>query len=186
MGQMNNKGSMKLIASILALLFSLPMTLVLADSAGAASCKPIKSTGKSVGEISLGSIKMPIKSFNYPAGGVMEPAKNTTSAGLSARHMPLSSEVGSSVIVWHRDYDGCTHKLNAFMSKKAGSTFSLVDENGESKKYRLQDVKVIKKGQYKASWFNLIGPRQVVMVTCTGVFKSGHYEKNMVFIATPV
>lgn len=162
------------------------MALVLSESAGAATCKPIKSVGKTVGEISLGSIEMPIKSFNYPAGGIMEPAKNTTSAGLSARHMPLSSEVGSSVLVWHRDYAGCTHPLNAFMDKKAGSTFSLTDENGESRKYRIREVSVIKKGAYKPSWFNLIGPRQIVMVTCTGVFKSGHYEKNVVFIASPI
>ena len=152
----------------------------------AASCTPIKPVGRSVGKISIGSVALPIKSFNYPAGGVMEPAKNTTAAGLSERHMPLSSEVGSSVLLWHRDYRGCLNPLNLFMDKKVGTQFPPTDEKGESKKYRISFSKVINKGKYQESWFNLIGPRQIVMFTCTGVFKSGHYEKNMVFIATPV
>lgn len=183
---MTNNAFTKTKATITALLLSLPIAVVQSNSADAANCKPVKASGKTVGEVSIGSIKMPIKSFNYPAGGVMEPAKNTTAAGLSARHMPLSSKVGASVVVWHRDYDGCTHSLNAFMEKKAGSTFSITDENGEKIKYRLALVKVIKKGDYQDTWFNLIGPRQLVMVTCTGAFKSGHYEKNMVFIAKPI
>jgi hypothetical protein len=171
-------------ATVVALAASI--TVVAIDSAAAADCTPIKSTGKAVGAITIGSLTMPIKSFNYPAGGIMEPEKNTTAAGLSARHMPLSSKVGSSVIVWHRDYKGCIHALNTFMSKSAGTKFSITDEKGVTTKYRLNLVKVISKGDYQESWFNLIGPRQIVMFTCTGVFKSGHYEKNMVFIATPL
>jgi hypothetical protein len=72
------------------------------------------------------------------------------------------------------------------MDKSAGTQFSITDEKGVTTKYRLNSVKVVTKGDYKASWFNLIGPRQIVMFTCTGVFKSGHYEKNVVFIATPI
>ena len=176
----------KALATAMAAVVAISASLVLATSAGAATCAPVKSSGKSVGKISIGSISIPIKAFNYPAGGVMEPEKNTTAAGLSQRHMPLSSEVGSSVLLWHRDYKGCLHPLNAFMSKKAGTQFSITDENGDAKKYRLSLVKVIKKGEYQESWFDLMGPRQLVMFTCTGVFKSGHYEKNMVFVATPI
>ena len=72
------------------------------------------------------------------------------------------------------------------MAKKPGTIFSVTDENGDKQRYRINLIKTIAKGDYKESWFNLIGARQIVMFTCTGVFKSGHYEKNMVFIATPV
>lgn len=178
--------SVRTISIAASIFLTASLSIFAIESSGAASCTPVKSTGKAVGSISLGSVTVPIKSFNYPAGGVMEPAPNTTAAGLSARHMPLSSKVGSSIIVWHRDYQGCVHALNAFMNKNVGATFSITDESGLSTKYRLKMVKVISKGDYKESWFDLIGPRQIVMVTCTGVFKSGHYEKNMVFIATPV
>ncbi len=176
----------RLVAIIATVSISASLSLFAIDGSVAADCKPVAATGKSAGSISIGSLTMPIKSFNYPAGGVMEPAKNTTAAGLSARHMPLSSEVGSSVVVWHRDYKGCTHPLNVFMGKKAGTKFSVTDEKGITTKYSLNSVKVITKGDYQESWFNLIGKRQLVMFTCTGVFKSGHYEKNMVFIATPL
>jgi hypothetical protein len=177
--------SRRLIASSLATILVAGISVVVTQPANAA-CSPVAATGKGVGTISIGALTMPIKSFNYPAGGVMEPAKNTTAAGLSERHMPLSSKVGSSVIVWHRDYKGCIHPLNAFMEKKPGSVFSLKDENGDITKYKLTVVRVITKGDYQESWFNVIGKRQIVMFTCTGVFKSGHYEKNMVFIATPI
>lgn len=182
---MRNQFSMRAIAISAVVALAGTISIVSLQPASAA-CSPIKSTGKSAGAISIGSLSMPIKSFNYQAGGIMEPEKNTTAAGLSARHMPLSSKVGTSVIVWHRDFKGCIHPLNTFMDKSAGTQFSITDEKGVTTKYRLNSVKVVTKGDYKASWFNLIGPRQIVMFTCTGVFKSGHYEKNVVFIATPI
>jgi hypothetical protein len=155
------------------------------SSSNAATCVPVKAKGATVGSIAVGSTSMQIKSFTYPAGGVMEPQKTTTAAGLSDRHMPLSSKVGTSVIAWHRDYDGCVNALNIFMEKSVGDTFKITDENGQTVKYRLTLIKDVGKGDYKSSWFTLIGPRQIAMFTCTGVFKSGHYEKNVVFIAVP-
>jgi len=174
----------KKIASLIAIAFTVTLLSPISHIA-AAECTPVKSKGETVGTISIGSISMPIKGFLYPAGGVMEPQKTTTSAGLSQRHMPLSSTVGTSVIAWHRDYAGCVNTLNTFMTKKVGDSFNITDEKGVSTKYRLTMVRVIDKGDYKKSWFTLIGPRQIAMFTCTGVFKSGHYEKNMAFIATP-
>lgn len=178
--------SRKLIAVASSIALVAGLSLTTSGQVSAAACSPIKSAGKSVGVISLGSLSMPIKAFNYPASGIMEPAKNTTAAGLSQRHMPLSSSVGTSIIVWHRDYQGCIHPLNAFMNKTVGTKFTVTDEQGKSHTFRLTKIGVIAKGDYKPEWFDLIGPRQIVMFTCTGVFKSGHYEKNMVFVATPV
>ncbi len=181
----NSKVSRKLIAVAISLSLTTGLTTVTIGSATAAQCQPVKATGKSVGEISVGSTSMVIKSFNYPAGGVMEPQPTTAAAGLSARHMPLSSEVGTSVVVWHRDYNNCIHPLNVFANKDKGSKFEITDEKGVAKTYRVTKVGVITKGDYKKSWFNLIGPRQIVMFSCTGVFKSGHYEKNLVVFAVP-
>ena len=149
----------------------------------AAECVPVKPTGKTVGQISIGNITLPIKSFDYPSGGVMEPQASTLMAGLSSRHMPLSSTMGTSVIVWHRDYNGCVNSLNALMDKEVGSVFDVTDENGVVKRYKIEQILVVTKGSYKKSWFTLIGPRQLALFTCTGAFKNGHYEKNMVFIA---
>lgn len=151
----------------------------------ASKCTPVKPTGKSVGLINVDNISIPIKAFNYPEGGVMSPQASTLMAALSLRHMPLSSSLGSSLVVWHRDYNGCVNQLNIFMQKNVGTTFKITDEKGAVTTYRLDKKITVPKGNYKKEWFSLIGPRQIVMVTCTGDFKSGHYQDNMVFIATP-
>lgn len=154
-------------------------------SASAAKCVPTKPTGKTVGEIKVGDVEMPIKAFNYPAGGVMEPQKSTLMAALSQRHMPLSSTMGTSVIVWHVNYSGCVNELNTLTYKSVGSTFSIVDENGKTTKYKISKKYEVVKGNYKKEWFTLIGPRQLLLATCTGTFANGHYKENSILIAVP-
>ncbi len=155
------------------------------SGAGAAPCNPIKPKGKTVGQIAAGSVSMPIKSFNYPAGGVMEPQKTTLAAAVSLRHQPLNSPLGTSVIVWHVNYSGCNNALNVLTTQSAGYKFKVTDEDGETKSYVISKRSKVKKGDYKESWFDLIGPRKLLLVTCGGAFKNGHYEDNVVIIATP-
>ncbi len=150
-----------------------------------AACNPIKPTGKTVGQISAGSVSMPIKSFNYPAGGVMEPQKTTLAAALSVRHQPLNSPSGTSVIVWHINYSGCNHALNLLTKQSAGYKFRVSDDKGETKSFIISKRYKVTKGDYRESWFDLIGPRKLLLVTCAGEFKNGHYEDNVVLIATP-
>jgi hypothetical protein len=76
---MFNRFSQKGFAILTATIVAVVTTMSLTSSASAASCTPIKPIGKTVGKISIGSVALPIKSFNYPAGGVMEPVKNRTS-----------------------------------------------------------------------------------------------------------
>jgi hypothetical protein len=71
------------------------------------------------------------------------------------------------------------------MGKEEGFVITLEDEDGVRTKYKIEKKLVVKKGDYKKSWFTLIGPRQIALFTCTGTFIKGHYDKNMVFIATP-
>ncbi|MEN9736038.1 MAG: hypothetical protein RL129_748 [Actinomycetota bacterium] len=154
-------------------------------TANAAGCNPAKPIGKTVGQIQVGSVGMPIKSFNYPAGGVMEPAKSTLMAAVSMRHMPLSSTMGTSVIVWHVNYAGCNNALNVLTTQPVGSTFKITDEKGKTKVYVISKRLKVAKGNYQDSWFDLIGPRKLLLATCSGAFKNGHYEDNTVIFATP-
>lgn len=177
----------KSFAGIAAVLMGLSLVVVpIAQPSADAACKPVKPTGKTVGRIKVGSVNMPIKAFTYPEGGVMEPQKSTLLAGLSMRHMPLSSDLGTSVITWHKDYSGCVNELNIMFDRKIGSTFQITDENGDIQRYEITRKLEVKKGNYKKSWFTLVGPRQLAMFTCTGKFSNGHYEKNLVVIATKV
>lgn len=176
----------KKITSVIAAIFMIASSLLAFNiSANAAKCVPVKPTGKTVGEISVGSLDMPIKAFNYPAGGVMEPQKSTLMAAMSQRHMPLSSTLGTSVIVWHVNYAGCVNALNVLTTKSVGSVFTITDENGETTKYKISKKLEVVKGKYKKEWFTLIGPRQLLLATCTGAFANGHYKENSILIAVP-
>ena len=176
----------KSFTTFIAVLILIAGSLVAQTSvATAAKCNPAKPTGKTVGSINVGKLEMPIKSFMYPAGGVMEPQKSTLMAAVSQRHMPLSSTLGTSVIVWHVNYGGCVNALNTLTYKSIGSTFSVTDENGETTKYKISKKFEVVKGKYKKEWFTLIGPRQLLLATCTGAFANGHYKDNSILIAVP-
>lgn len=179
------KRNVKTTSIIIALILTAASLVAFNNSASAAKCVPVKPTGKTVGEISVGNLEMPIKAFNYPAGGVMEPQKSTLMAAMSQRHMPLSSTLGTSVIVWHVNYAGCVNALNVLTTKSIGSVFNVTDEKGVTTKYKISKKFEVVKGKYKKEWFTLIGPRQLMLATCTGAFANGHYKENSILIAVP-
>jgi hypothetical protein len=170
------------IASSLALAFSL---LGVASANAAIKCPDPAKDGKTVGLVSFGNVKVPVKSITYPKGGVMDPPRSPANAGVSARHNPLSADSGSSVITWHVNFNGCVGALNPITKKDIGFTFSIKDEKGGTTKYKIVEKYTVPKGSYLAEWFELTGPRQIVLVTCTGKFVKGHYQDNVVLIARP-
>lgn len=174
------------ITALASLLLIASFVVPSGSSIAAPKCEPVTPTGKTIGKIQVGSVGLPIKAFNYPAGGVMEPQGSTLMAALSQRHMPLSSTMGSSVLVWHRDYLGCSNSLNILLGKKVGDKFKVTDERGKTLNYKIVKKVNVNKGKYDKSWFTLIGPRQLTLATCTGKFKAGHYEENVVIIAKPI
>lgn len=157
-----------------------------AASASAASCPDPKKDGKTIGNVVFGSVVSDIKSVSYPAGGELEPPRSPNNVGLSARHMPLSSPVGSSILTWHVNYNGCVGRLNVLATKGIKAKFTVIDEKGFRQDYVVSKVLRVKKGDYKAEWFRLDGARQLVLVTCTGRVINGHYDQNLVLIANPV
>ena len=151
-----------------------------------AACNPTKPSGKAIGTINVGSNKMNIIPFTYPAGGVMEPQKTTEALFMSLRHMPLSSSIGTTVLAWHINANGCWSDLNFLIGdEKVGFKFKITDETGVTKSYKISQVTVVKKGNYKKSWFTINGPRQLALFTCSGAFTNGHYVENKVIIAVP-
>ena len=160
------------------------VTLILPIQSAQAACKPVKPSGRTVGEIQVGSLKMPIKPFTYPAGGVMEPQKSTQMLAMSLRHQPLEATMGTTVLAWHVNYAGCVNALNTLTTKKVGFEFDIRGEDGVIS-YTITNMVKVKKGNYKQNWFNVIGPRQLLLVTCGGPFRDGHYQENVVVIAKP-
>lgn len=155
------------------------------QSALAAGCVQVAPTGKTVGYLQAGGVTMPIKPFNYPAGGVMEPQKSVQMVALSQRHMPLNATMGTSVLVWHVNYAGCTNPLDLLTAKPVGFKFSIKGDDNKVITYVISKIYRVKKGNYNKDWFNLIGPRQLLLATCGGSFANGHYLENVVIIAKP-
>ncbi|MFM8926754.1 MAG: hypothetical protein ACKOFA_00930 [Rhodoluna sp.] len=63
----------------------------------------------------------------------------------------MSFKIGTSVITWHVNFNGCWSALNVLTSKKVGSTFSVTDEKGKTQKYKITKKVVVKKGSYEKS-----------------------------------
>ena len=175
---------LKLVTSVvLTALLSLSLSPM---GASAAPCPPSKTDGATIGKIQVGGVSVNIKGINYPKGGVLVPPSSPLNAGLSARHMPLDSQIGTSVITWHVNLKGCEGKLNVLSKKEIGYEFSVSDENGNSVAYRIIDKVTVKKGNYKEEWFDRSGPRKLLLVTCIGKVINGSYQKNLVIQAEPV
>ena len=179
--------SSKIFRVVFSLLVSSALTLSpIALTNSAAACSPVTPKGQRVGSINVGSAKVPIIPFTYPAGGVMEPQKTTEALFMSLRHMPLSSSIGTTVLAWHVNFNECQSDLNTMIGdEKVGFRFKITDETGVTRTYRISEIAVVKKGNYKKSWFSVVGPRQLALFTCSGAFKNGHYLDNKVFIAVP-
>lgn len=155
-------------------------------SASAAPCPPSKTNGATIGKIQVGGVSVNLKNVNYPKGGVLVPPSSPLNAGLSARHMPLDSQLGTSVITWHVNLNGCEGKLNVLSKKEIGYEFSVTDQNGNLVVYRITEKVIVKKGNYEEEWFDLSGPRKLLLVTCIGKVVNGSYQKNLVLQAEPV
>lgn len=155
-------------------------------SASAASCPSSNVDGTTIGKIQVGGVSVNVKNVDYPKGGVLVPPKSPLNAGLSVRHMPLDSQLGTSLITWHVNLNGCDGKLNVLSNKKVGYEFSVTDQNGNSVAYKITQKEVVNKGKYKKEWFDLSGPRKLLLVTCTGKVVDGSYDKNLVLQAEPV
>ena len=185
---MSNTGSKKFIRTLglaaTAALF-LGNFAALAPSASAAKCPAGKSDGKTIGNIKVGSLTVPVKSVTYPLSGELNPPISPLNAGVSARHNPLEAKEGSSIIVWHINYKGCVGKLNPITESKVGAKFSVVDEMGTTQSYKIASKTTVALGDYKPEWFRLDGPRQLVFVTCGGKVVKGHYTRNQILIAVP-
>ena len=160
-----------------------PMT----QQSATAACVQEKLTNKSIGNIAIGSSNTKIVPFTYPAGGVMLPPWNTEVLFMSLRHMPLSSSIGTTVLVWHiNNGRGCWSNLNFLLGdQKVGFKFKITDETGVTKTYRITQVMIGPKGKYQKDWFSIVGPRKLAIFTCNDKFVNGHYVENKVLLAVP-
>ena len=172
---------------VIGIVFALVFSGVSVTSTSASVyCRPPEAGLKTVGKIKVDNVSVDVKNVDYPKGKILTPPRSPLVAGISIRHKPLSSPTGSSLVVWHVTFNGCPGKLNPLISKKKGYIFEVVDERGRTTKYVISRKKTVKRGAYDPKWFLLSGPRQLVLVTCTGKPVKRVFPNNLFIFASPV
>ena len=165
---------------------SLLITLVPALPAHAKSCPSAALGGAPVGWVELDGVSVPVKAVNYPAGGQFDPPASNQVVGLSARHRPLLSKQGTTVLSWHVRYGvGCDGLLNPLMTKPLGSTFVVKNIKGQAETYKIFNRVTVAKGAYRPEWFQLDGDPRIALFTCTDL-RQGKYRKTMGIFAKPI
>lgn len=168
---------------VLSLLATAPATAVVRVPMKA--CPPASVGGKAVGKISVGGVTVPIKKVRMGADGTLDAAPSNLLASVVTDYQPLNAKVGTTVLLWHSRYGvGCDGTLNVFFDQHIGDTFKVTDAKGVSRRYEIAAVNVVPKGKYWADWFRYDGPRQLTVVTCTGL-KDGVFTQNYVITAVP-
>lgn len=153
--------------------------------ASAKACPPASVGGKAVGKFVLGAITVPIKTVRMSKDGSLDSVASAKVASVVTDWQPLNAKMGTTVILWHSRYGvGCDGTLNPLMEQRVGDTFKVVDAKGVARTYEIAAINVVAKGKYWDDWFRWDGPRQLTLVTCTGL-KDGVFTQNHVISAIP-
>lgn len=168
---------------------SLALSLLLLAPAGAAStpkaCPPASVGGKAVGKIIVGPVTVAIKQVRQGKDGSLDSVATNRVASVVREWQPLNAKSGTTVLLWHSRYGvGCDGTLNVLLSKTVGDTFVVVDAKGARRTYEIAAVNEVPKGEYWDDWFRWDGPRQITLVTCTGLV-GGVFTRNHVITAVP-
>jgi hypothetical protein len=168
----------------MAIVTTLGLALLPLASVEAATCPGPAVGGRAIGSVTVGEVTMPIKPVTYPSGGDLLGPNTARAAGVSTRHQPLTARTGTSLVVWHYTFGKkCPSPLNVLTELKVGEEFEIFDGKS-TRTYRLTERHRVRFGDYRPEWFRLSGPRQVVLVTCTGLV-NGRYTRNLIHVAVP-
>jgi hypothetical protein len=178
------RGIRPVISAFLAVLLAIGMPF--ASPAIAENCPGPSVGGKTIGWVEFDDIQVPLKRFTYPAGGVLDPPGSAAVAGVSARHRPLLSDTGTTVLAWHLRYgQGCNGALNPILKKRVGEKFDIVTLNGNRQTFSIVERADVARGQYLPEWFRTNGPRQVSLFTCSKL-RNGRFVNTQALFAVPV
>lgn len=151
----------------------------------AKACPPATVGGKAVGKITVDGVKVLIKKVRMGADGSLDSAPSNLVASVVSDWQPLNAKSGTTVLLWHSRYGvGCDGTLNMLFGKQAGDVFSITDAKGVRRDYAITAAATVKKGKYWDDWFRWDGPRQITLVTCTGL-TNNVFTENYVITAVP-
>lgn len=118
-------------------------------------------------------------------GALEVPADPRVAGWWSSGAVPASQ--GSTVIAAHVDAVGIgPGPLAAVLRAPVGTAIQVATEGGAAARYTVAEIRSYPKSDgLPAELFAVGGPARLVLITCSGTFRNGHYADNAVVIATP-
>lgn len=92
------------------------------------------------------------------------------------------------MVAAHVDAEGVgAGPLATLLRAPVGTTVEVTTSAGEVVRYAVSEVRSYPKSSgLPAGLFAVDGPPRLVVITCSGTFRAGHYTDNAVVIATPL
>ncbi|UYK40370.1 class F sortase [Microbacterium terricola] len=134
-------------------------------------------------------IDVPVVPVGVEKGGFMELPDDPAVAGWYRFGSDPDSAEGSTVISAH--IDAPQYPIGPFSRLRdlaTGQAVEVIDAAGDAHRYRVDSVTYYPKAELPAGdLFERDGAPALVLITCGGAFdaRTGHYDDNVVVIATP-
>ncbi len=119
--------------------------------------------------------------------GALEVPPDPRVAGWWSSGAVPDSPQGSTVIAAHVDAAGVgPGPLAAVLRAPVGTAVEVATEGGATARYTVAEIRSYPKaGGLPEELFAVGGPARLVLITCSGTFRDGHYSDNAVIIAAP-
>jgi hypothetical protein len=93
---------------------------------------------------------------------------------------------GTTLLAGHIAWSGVNGSFRWLSNVKLGNVAYTKNANGAVQKWKATQVLYREQTSFPQSYWSAEGTRQLVMVTCGGPFRNGHYEYNVFAVFTPV
>jgi sortase (surface protein transpeptidase) len=138
------------------------------------------------------SVQALVTTVGLDAGGGVVVPEDVSTVGWYSGSVPIGSQVGSSVLVGHRDskVQGIG-ALGAIENLTVGERIVVAGAGDLGVEYEVQEVAFVEKSNFVsivADAFGIDGPHRLTLITCGGDFdaQAGSYLSNVIVTATPV
>lgn len=141
-------------------------------------------TRLSLPDLGLGADVLPV---GIDGGGALEVPADPRVAGWWSSGAVPGSPLGSTVVAAHVDAQGVgPGPLAAVLRAPVGTRVEVTTADGTTVRYAIAEIRSYpKSGGLPAELFAVDGPPRLVLITCSGAFRDGHYADNAVVIAAP-
>lgn len=143
-----------------------------------------RPTSVRLGRLNVRAAVNPV-SIDSEAGTLHVP-NDISTAGWWADGASPGAKRGSTLIAGH--VDSAKRGAGAFFRlgrARRGDTVEVRSADGRTRRYRVTTVRRMSKNRLPSSIFSREGDPRLVLVTCGGPFRDGHYRDNIVVTAVP-